>query len=388
MKHPETRTVLLANPGADLYGSDRMALETVSALVGQGRRVVVTVPAYGPLVPLLQAAGADVVRCPTPIPRKGLLNFRGALTLGYQTLVSIVPSLRVLHRSRADTVIVNTITAPLWLALSRASGRMTLCHVHEAESTVRGVLRGLLYLPLLMSHEVIANSRFTLSVLRETLPALASRVTVVHNALDGPPRVVPPRPFLEGPVRLLYVGRLSHRKGVHVAVEALHLLIERGRDAVLEVVGAVFPGNEAYQSELQKTISVHGLESHVSFTGFRSSPWDEVAGSDIVLVPALVDESFGNTAAEAALGARPAIVSEVGGLPEACKHSSSSILIPPGNAEALADAVCTMVDDWPRYVARALADAGVVAEAFSSARYSREIAKVLDQDACGTGRTR
>lgn len=387
MRRGEPRAILVANPGAGLYGADRMALETVSGLIRQGRRVVVTVPEHGPLVPLLQAAGADVIRCPTPVVRKGLLSFRGILGLAGHALVSIVPSLRVLHRSRADAVIVNTITAPLWLVLSRITGRMTLCHVHEAESTVPTVLRRALYLPLLMCHDVIANSRFTFSVLREALPALSSRVTVVHNALSGPSRVVPPRPFIDGPVRLLYVGRLSHRKGVHVAVEALQLLIERGQDAVLEVVGTVFPGNEAYERELRESVSTRGLESRVSFSGFRTSPWDDVANSDIVLVPALVDESFGNTAAEAALGARPAIVSRVGGLPEACKHSSSSILTPPGDARALADAVCAMVGDWPGYAARALADADVVAEAFSSARYAREIENVLDQDACSTGRS-
>lgn len=388
MKYREPRTILFANPGADLYGSDRMGLETVRALVGQGRRVVVAVPEHGPLVPLLQAAGAEVIRCPSPVVRKGLLNFRGVLGLAGHVLVSILPILRVLRRSRADAVIVNTITAPLWLVLSRITGRVTVCHVHEAESTVSGALQRALYLPLLMCHRVIANSRFTFSVLRDTLPTLAPRVTVVHNALNGPSRVVPPRQLLDGPVRLLYVGRLSRRKGVHVALEALQLLRERGHDALLEVVGAIFPGNEAYERELYEFISMHGLESHVSFAGFRSSVWDDIAGSDIVLVPALVDESFGNTAVEAALGARPAIVSEVGGLPEACKYSTGCILTPPGDADALADAVCTMIDDWGGYVARALADADVVADAFSSARYAREIADVLDGDAYAAGRLR
>lgn len=45
-------TVLIAHPSADLYGSDRVMLETVDALVAAGRRVVVTLPADGPLVQL------------------------------------------------------------------------------------------------------------------------------------------------------------------------------------------------------------------------------------------------------------------------------------------------------------------------------------------------
>jgi len=78
MPKGDPNVVLIANPGSDLYGSDRMVLETVRALVGAGRRVVVTVPMAGPLVPLLEEAGAEVVECATPIVRKGLLNARGS----------------------------------------------------------------------------------------------------------------------------------------------------------------------------------------------------------------------------------------------------------------------------------------------------------------------
>ena len=54
----DTRTILVTNPGADLYGSDRMALETVSALLTRGFHVTVAVPSPGPLIELLTKAGA------------------------------------------------------------------------------------------------------------------------------------------------------------------------------------------------------------------------------------------------------------------------------------------------------------------------------------------
>ena len=70
MPKGDPNVVLIANPGSDLYGSDRMVLETVRALVGAGRRVVVTVPMAGPLVPLLEEAGAEVCLLYTsPSPR-------------------------------------------------------------------------------------------------------------------------------------------------------------------------------------------------------------------------------------------------------------------------------------------------------------------------------
>lgn len=377
MTQGDPNVVLIANPGADLYGSDRMALETVRALVGAGRRVVVTVPAPGPLVQLLEEAGAEVVECRTPIVRKGLLSPRGLLDLAVTAAQSIGPGLRLIRRVDPGALIVNTITPPLWIALGRWNRRLTVCHVHEGEGSVSGILRRALYLPLVFSHRVIANSDFTRRVLAEASPRVRSRTVVVHNAVPGPAEVEPPRMPLSAPTRLLYVGRLSHRKGVHVAIEALDALVRDDRDATLDIVGAVFPGNEAYLDELHAQVERRGLGERVSFLGFKASVWDDLARSDISVVTSLVDETFGNTAVEAALAARPAVVSEVGGLPEAVGSSESATLVPPGDSAALASAIAAKIDDWPVQARLASGDAIAVAEAFSAERYSDGILAAL-----------
>jgi glycosyltransferase involved in cell wall biosynthesis len=288
------------------------------------------------------------------------------------TLASIRPSLRVLRESRADTVIVNTVTPPLWLVLARLSGRFTVRHVHEGEASVPGVLRRALYLPLLFAQRILINSRFSLDVLETAAPWLRARTRIVYNAVAGPPAVVPPRPRLDGATRLLFVGRLSHRKGPHVAVDAVGLLADAGVDVHLSLLGAVFPGNEAYAEQLEQQID-GGLRARVDMLGFRPSVWEELAAADVILIPSTLDEPFGNTAVEAALSARPSVVSAVGGLPEAAGHSTSTVLVPPGDASALAGAVRTIIDEWAEYAARASVDAVEVARAFSADRYAREI---------------
>ncbi|WP_455904206.1 glycosyltransferase [Microbacterium sp.] len=377
MPKGDPNVVLIANPGSDLYGSDRMVLETVRALVGAGRRVVVTVPMAGPLVPLLEEAGAEVVECATPIVRKGLLNARGLVELVVTTIKAVGPGLRLIRRVDPGAVIVNTITPPLWILLGRISRRRTVCHVHEGEGSVAGIVRRALYLPLVFSDRVIANSDFTRRVLASSAPRVRDRTIVVHNAVPGPGEVVPPRIALTAPTRLLYVGRLSHRKGVHVAVDALDALVREDRDVRLDVVGAVFPGNEAYLDELRAQVARCGLEDRVSFLGFKSSVWDDLARSDIAVITSLVDETFGNTAVEAALAARPAVVSKVGGLPEAVSSSQSATLVAPGDAAALAAAIAAKIDDWPSQAALAVSDSSAVADAFSVDRYTDGILAAL-----------
>lgn len=366
----DPRTVLIANPGADLYGSDRMVVESVRALVEDGFTVFVTVPGPGPLIDLLTRAGATVLEQQTPIIRKSLLSPRGLLQLVAETLSAWGPSWRLLRHTRAGTVIVNTITPPLWFPLAKLAGRTVVCHVHEAEGTASALLRRALYLPLVFSDRIVINSQFSLDVLRRSAAWLAGRTTIVYNAVSGPLEVEPARPEPTGPIRLLFVGRLSHRKGPHIAIEAVRLLRERGRDVHLDLLGAVFPGNESYEDGLREQIAAGGLADAVRFLGFRPAIWDTVAESDIVVIPSTVDEPFGNTAVEASLAGRPLIVSDIAGLKEASQAASSRIAVPASDPVSIADAVETIADDWPGYRARATVDAEVVADRFSFRQYA------------------
>ncbi len=80
-RSPGPARVLLAHPSPDLYGSDRMLVESVRSLTEAGCVVTVALPIDGPLVPLLQQAGAGVVIVETLVLRKSLMSPRGLITL-------------------------------------------------------------------------------------------------------------------------------------------------------------------------------------------------------------------------------------------------------------------------------------------------------------------
>ncbi|AQP46312.1 hypothetical protein BW730_00720 [Tessaracoccus aquimaris] len=374
-------TVLIANPGADLYGSDRMALESARAFVDAGFRVVVTVTRPGPLIAQLTDAGATVIELPVPVVRRGLLSPRGLLTLARQTVTSWGPMWRLVRRYSPEVIVVNTVTAPLWFAVGRLAGCRVVCHVHEAEAMTSRVLQAALYLPLLACTSVIANSAVTLEVLRAASPAVARRATIVRNAVVGPSVEARARSGPAPPVpRVLFVGRLSHRKGPHVVLEAARILRERGREVSVDLVGSVFPGNEGYESSLRDQVRDSGLSERVSFHGFQADIWGFLERADLVVVPSVLDESFGNTAVEAALGARPLIVSKIPGLMEATESVTSRVVVPPGDAGAVADGVERVLDGWEDYAPMAAVDASRVARLFSRARYGRDLVAAVGLD--------
>lgn len=338
-----TRTVLVAHPGAELFGSDRMVLESVRGLREGKARVVVALPTQGPLVAELRAAGADVVIAPMLVLRKALLKPRGWARLVRDTLRGLGSAWRLITRAAPDVVYVSTITIPLWPVVARLRRVPAVTHVHEAESSSRLVNR-MLYLPHLASQRTLVNSRFSLETIRDSLPQLAARAHVVYNGVASPAAPSAPRTRLDDPLRLLYVGRLSPRKGPDLVIEAAQILQESGRDVHVTLLGAVFEGYEWFEKQLRAQAAESGAT--VEFAGFHGDVWPFLAATDIVVVPSRVDEPFGNTAVEGILAQRPVIASDSSGLREAAGGYKTSQLVKPGDASALARAIESTALKW------------------------------------------
>jgi len=376
--HGGRRTALVAHPSAEMYGSDRMLIESVAGLVDAGWQVVVTVPSDGPLVAQVEARGARVVLCPSPVLRKAALRPRGLVSLAVEAVRAVPAATRLLRALRPDALYVSTVTIPLWLPLARVMRVPAVCHVHEAERSAPAVVRQALSLPTLLAASVITNSRFSLDVLADSFSSLGRRAQVVYNGVAGPEVTVQARQELAGAVRLLYVGRLSPRKGVDVAVEALADLVDRGVDARLDLLGAVFPGYEWYEKELADLADRRGVADRLHFLGFQPSVWTFVAEADVVLVPSRFDEPFGNTAVEAVLSARPVVVSDTSGLREAAAGYESAQIVTPGDAAALADAVVHVLADWGFFRQAAWRDASVATERHAPTTYRRLVAATVN----------
>lgn len=380
--------VLLAHPVGDLYGSDRVLVESVRAFAEAGWRATVTVGVDGPLRSLVEEAGADYVVTPFPVLRKAFATPSGMASLIREVPGAWRSAAGLIAAERPDLVYVNTVTLPLWAAFARRLSVPVLCHVHEAEHALPAVVRSGLTAPLLAAHRVVANSDTTRDFLGSAMPLVQGRTVVVPNGVAGPPEPPgPPRERVDGRLRLVVVGRISPRKGTREAVEALGRLVAEGVDAELTVVGDVFPGYEWFLAEVREVAASSGVADRVAFTGQVPQVWDALAASDIALVPSH-GESFGNAAVEAMLAHRPVVVSDTHGLRDIVRQGENGLLFPPGDAAALAGVIRRAADDWSGTVLRAGRARVEAEERYTVHRYRREIVRVATALADSRSRAR
>lgn len=336
----------MVSGSGELYGSDRVLLEAVAGLLDGGHRVVFAAGADGPLLERAAVAGARTMVVPSPVLRRSYLSPAGLVRFAAEIARTVPGMVALIRRARPDVVYANTNTLTAWTLAARAVRVPVVVHVHEAEAGQAAPLRRVLASALQAATAVIFNSETSRSLAEADAVGPLPAHSVILNPVPTPTPHASARTEMTAPLRLLYVGRISHRKGVDVAVEALGRLVAEGRDVTLDVVGDVFPGYEPFFDALRLRVSELDLADRVTFHGFCSDVGPFLAAADICLVPSRQDESFGNVLVEAVLAGRPVVAAAQNGLQEAGSGLASVRYVPAGDEVALAAAVAAIADDW------------------------------------------
>ena len=142
---------------------------------------------------------------------------------------------------------------------------------------------------------------------------------------------------------ILCAAAISHRKGQHLLVRALHLVRQSHPDVHLVLVGARNP-DSSYDRQLDATIRECGLANHVTLTGFRDDVADLLPHAHIAALPSF-DEPFALAGLEAMAAGLPLIATRVGGFPEMIINGQTGLLVPSNDAHALQRAIETLLTD-------------------------------------------
>jgi phosphatidylinositol alpha-mannosyltransferase len=171
-------------------------------------------------------------------------------------------------------------------------------------------------------------------------PQSTDAVHVVPNGIDieafarAGPRTMP------AGRTVLFVGRLEPRKGFDVAVRAFTRLCVRYDDVRLMVAG-IGPCervvNDVPAAIRDRIIMLGDVED-----GELPSIY---AAADVFIAPAVGCESFGMVLLEAMAAGRPIVAADIDGYREVVRADIEALLVPPGNIEALANAIGRVLED-------------------------------------------
>ena len=178
---------------------------------------------------------------------------------------------------------------------------------------------------------------------------------------------IPPDAFVAG-----CVGSLIPRKGLDVVLAAL------ARLGLSRPAHLLFAGSGPDQPGLERSARDLGLGAQVHFLGNTDNPAEAYGAMDVNIL-ASRQEAFGLVLVEAALCGVPSVGSKVGGIPEVIVDGVTGLLFPPGDADALANALRTLACDGVRCRTMGLAARDRAHAQFTAARMVGRLGEVYDE---------
>lgn len=330
--------IVVVNAGADVSGAERVLIDLVERAVRQGHSVSL----LSPPGELPDALGPTVHHVPVPLRRlggqRGWRRVRAVAAL----IQSWWRTARRLRRSGrgAGAVIVNSTFALPAVGLAFPFQSLRADQIPRVSWLVHDTI-----------HSCKQQAAVRLGAHALTAAVAVSEVTgasvrpLVRLTVIRPNGVVIPKEMVRGTARdsrqpiVGILAVLTEWKGQDVLLEAIAKL----PDVELEIAGATFPGSEVFERQLKERAAQADLVERVRFLGHVDK--GEVFPRWDVLVSSSTSPEAGPLGVlEAMAYGVPVVATDHGGAAEYLR-GGVGLLVPPGDAPALAVAIRTLLDD-------------------------------------------
>ncbi len=403
MPNSATRTILYLDHTAKISGGEIALLNLIKALDRTRYTPVVVLASGGDLVEKLKQDGVETHVIPLPLSvintRKDVLGFNSLTRLRQAWLcVRYAVKLAVWARRRkVDLIHTNSLKADLYGGMAaRLAGIPVLWHVRDriADGYLPApVAAAFRWMARVIPQAVVANSESTLRCLQMprsrtadgqegvSCSDLPRQMYVVHDGFDPEQFANMPAASLSFPERpvVALVGRISPWKGQHIFLEAAAQVRKTFPQARFWIVGAALFEEHEYERGLHDTAARHGLEDMVEFLGFQENIPRILEQAEIVVHASILGEPFGQVVIEGMAAGKPVIATDGGALPEIIQTGQTGLLVPMGDAGAMAQAVEALLSDPARAHALGIAGQLHARQHFTNRHVARSMEKVYEK---------
>lgn len=287
---------------------------------------------------------------------------------------------RDLHEQEPFDIIEGTETGSVFLSWLRGQSRIVL-RLHGEEFTfqqyapgmsvspAQHLSRRLQRLPLLRAHSLVSPSYAHAHEISRELGHHSPPINVIPHGLDSmwTELDVQHRKATRDSV-VLFLGRIERMKGILDLFTAFARVIQICPKARLIVAGGSHPSIAKF--EVVQKLRELSLTTSVDFLGQLSYAQlvDLYPQAQVVVIPSYY-ETFGLVALEAMAHALPVIGYRAGGVPEVVVDSETGLLVPPGDVQALAEAIIRLLTNSPLRKQMGLAGRARAEQEFSLDRF-------------------
>jgi glycosyltransferase involved in cell wall biosynthesis len=331
--------VLQVVPSLGTGGVERSTIEITQAIAEAGSTALVA-SAGGRMVGQVQRAGGRHITLPLDT-RNPISIWRNAARL---EAIIRAERVSIVHaRSRAPAW-------SAWLAAKRTGAHFVTTH-HGTYTEDLPLKRH--YNAVMAKGEiVIAASHYIAELIMTRYGLPPERIRIIPRGVD-PARFDPDIVSVDRLVRLertwrlpdgaitvVLPGRLTAWKGQAVLIEALARLPRQ--DVIAVLVGAD-QGRHRYVDSLVQLAASLGVADRLRLVGDCDDMPAALKLADVVVHASTQAEAFGRVVIEAQAMGRPVIAADLGGPVETVEHEVTGLRVPPGDAQALAEAIERML---------------------------------------------
>lgn len=184
-----------------------------------------------------------------------------------------------------------------------------------------------------------ALDRFLSTWRHRRIPFPKEKIHVLHNSLYLPGVTPEPEPE-KGPIVAMFHGPLRPGKGLEILIDALPRL--KGSRTRLRIVGS---GHPDYVDALRTRAQARGVMEMIDWHKHTPDPHPLIRTCHFGVLPSTVSEAFGLTNIEYMVNGRPQICTGNGAQTEYLTNGTDALIIPPGSASDLAEAMLRLSTD-------------------------------------------